>query len=343
MTRCLSFIKRCTFSFFLFLLCHCNEREERKVQRSFYYWKTAFNLSPKEKETLQQLSVNQLYVKFFDVEWNREQFLPQPAAKSIFRQKPPAGIRITPVVFITQEPLQKSTAAQLDTLAANISNLLSSIAVNNELSLSSEVQIDCDWTATTKEKYFHLLQQFRKQSFFQQKTLSATIRLHQVKFLSQNGVPPADKGLLMCYNMGNLRHPQTKNSIIDETELKKYISHLDSYPLPLDVALPVFDWYALFEENTYKGLIRDFTAGEVAEKEGRIVFTADTTINGYAFKKGQWLRYEKSDADIVKNCAQLISKKLKRSELTVILYHLDQDHLTNYTVHELETFYNSLR
>jgi hypothetical protein len=143
--------------------------------------------------------------------------------------------------------------------------------------------------------------------------------------------------------MGNLRHPQTKNSIIDEAELKKYISNLDNYSLPLDVALPIFDWYILFEEARYKGLVRELSMPEVAEEQKGIVFRADTIINGYAFKQGQWLRHERSDAAVVRKCGEWVSKKLKQQKLTVILYHLDSANLSNYSAHELETFYNSLR
>lgn len=339
----LRFFKRCTVWFFLIFLCQCREREERQVQRSFYYWKTVFRLSPTETKTLQQLSVQQLYVKFFDVEWNSQTKAPQPAAKSIFQQSPPAGMVITPVVFITQEPLQYATTEQLDALAANMSKLLSSMATNHSLQLTNEVQLDCDWTATTKNKYFYLLENLKKQPFFQHKTLSATIRLHQVKFLSQTGVPPVNKGLLMCYNLGNLRLPQTKNSILEEAELKKYIHHLDSYPLPLDIALPIFDWYVLFEGNTYKGLVRDFDPGEKRAKQKRIVFTRDTILNGYAFKAGQWLRHESSNPDVVRRCAERVSEKRNEKRLTVILYHLDEQNLDKYTRHELESFYNALR
>jgi hypothetical protein len=336
------FFERCTAFAFLFLFCACNKKEPPTVQRSFYYWKTVFHLSPQEKETLRQLSVQQLYVKFFDVEWNPEKGAPQPAAKSIFQQAPPDSIAITPVVFITQEPLQKSSPQQLESLGANIANLLSSLAATNKLSVANEVQIDCDWSIKTKDAYFALLHVLKKQAFFQGKTLSVTIRLHQVKFRSQNGIPPADRGLLMCYNMGNLRHPKTKNSIIEEAELKKYISNLESYSLPLDIALPVFDWYVLFDGDRYKGLVRDFSPPAEIAKQDRILFTSDTTINGYSFKKGQWLRHEKSEAAVVKKCAERVAEKLKPGKRSVILYHLAPNTLTNYTLHELEDIYHSL-
>lgn len=342
MSLCLNFFKRCIFLLLLFYFA-CNNREERKIQRSFYYWKTAFNLSAKETETLSKLSINNLYVKFFDVDWNEETQKAEPVAKAIFQQKQPATVVITPTVFITQEPLQKLDSVGLNALAINLAKLLADIDSNNSLRLSNEVQLDCDWTATTKTNYFYLINQLKKQAFFQKKTVSATIRLHQLKFVSQNGVPPVDKGLLMCYNMGNLRHPQTKNSIIEHDELKKYISNLDSYKLLLDIALPIFDWWVLFEGNQYKGLVREFNPGEAIAKKDRIQFDKDTTINGFSFKAGQWLRHEKSEASIVKKCADLMSNKLKQKELTVILYHLDSDNLSKYSQHELESFFDSFR
>jgi len=313
------------------------------VQRSFYYWKTVFNLSSEEQKALSDLSVKNLYVKFFDVDWNEISQAPEPVAKAIFQQKIRPGISIIPVVFITQAPLQKLDSAGLNLLARNLAKLLSESSTNNEVPLSNEIQIDCDWTANTKGKYFYLINQLKLQPFFQKKIISATIRLHQLKFVSQNGVPPVDKGLLMCYNMGNLRYPQTKNSIIDEEELEKYINNLDSYKLPLDVALPIFDWWVLFEGNQYKGLVRDFNPGKTNQNKERIQFDKDTNIAGVNFKAGQWLRHERSEADVIKKCAGLISNKLKQKELTVILYHLDEDNLSKYDQNELESFFDSFR
>lgn len=337
------FLKRCSFYFFILLCCSCNtKRGERNVQRSFYYWKTVFDLKPTELATLNNLQVQNLYVKFFDVDWDANNRTAVPVAKSIFNQVS-ANFKITPVIFITQKPLQQLNKQGLDSLAVNIDHLLTSITLNNQLPVSSEVQLDCDWTSTTRKNYFYLIDQLKTKSFFKQKIISATIRLHQLKFLSQNGVPPVAKGLLMCYNMGNLRYPQSKNSIIDENELVKYINHLETYPLPVDVALPIFDWWILFEGQQYKGLIRDFQPGGEWQHKARIQFSSDTSVNGHSFKKGQWLRHETSQADVIKNCAEAVSKKIKASKLTVILYHLDQNNLSKYSQNELESFFDSFR
>ena len=129
--------------------------------------------------------------------------------------------------------------AGIDELAGKICKLLASIYQNN-LNKPYEIQFDCDWTETTKEKYFHLLKLARarlNQFGFSTAKISATIRLYQCKYLFKTGVPPVDKGMLMCYNMGNLKNPGTKNFILESYELRKYISSLNTYPLQLDVAV----------------------------------------------------------------------------------------------------------
>jgi hypothetical protein len=277
------------------------------------------------------------------VGWDELAHTSKPLAPIRFENIPSGKLSITPVVFITNETLQHATVTQMDTLAANIVRLLSSIAITNKLSLSNEVQIDCDWAAGTKEKYFYLLKNIRQQSFLNNKTLSATRRLHQLKFISTSGIPPVDKGLLMYYNMGNLRQPQTKNSILDVDEAEKYITNVSSYPLPLDVALPLFDWYVWFHQGQYKGLIHTFELENTSLANERIQFDKDTTVNGFTFEKGDWLRYEGSATEEIKEAAKSIRRKLRQSELTLIFYHLDSANLINYKPHELEAIYNSFR
>jgi len=332
------------FFFFVavFLLAHCSQKPERELQRSFYYWKTVFRLTQQERESLQQLAVNHLYIKFFDVEWNAAKNAAEPVAEVIFKEPPPQPLKITPVVFITNETIQQTSEAQIKELAGNIVKLLTSLSNGHRLSLSGEIQIDCDWTSSTKAKYFALLQVIKQHASLRGKTLSATIRLHQLKYISSTGLPPADKGLLMCYNMGNLRRPEIKNSIIELNELKEYTANLKNYPLHLDIALPLFDWYVWFHEKEYKGLIRNQEFDLPGSKE-KILFHSDTTINGFTFEKGDWLRYEGSDTRELLSSAQWISKQLAATKTNIILYHLDENNLTKYKLYELENLFNSFR
>ncbi|WP_066407318.1 hypothetical protein [Flavisolibacter tropicus] len=307
-----------------------------KVNHGFYYWRSSFHLSSQERKTLQDLSVQQLFIKFFDVEWEEELKQPYPIAIIRMRDSIPDSVAITPVVFITNETLQKADTSHIHTLAVNITKLLSDIIVNNQINTSNEIQIDCDWTVSTKDKYFGLLKSLKQQPFFDQKKLSATIRLHQLKFTNQTGIPPVDKGLLMCYNMGNLRSASTGNSIIETSELDKYVKGLRNYPLHLDVALPLFDWYVWFSKNQYKGLFYPQQLPLSSNKE-KVTFARDTVINGYAFKAGDWLRYENSPINVLEAVAQRLKNKLPAEERTILLYHLDEKVLSKYQNNEIKT------
>ncbi|MCH5599842.1 hypothetical protein [Niabella ginsengisoli] len=165
-----------------------------------------------------------------------------------------------------------------------------------------EVQMDCDWTATTKKKYFYFLQEIKRQKIAPE--LSATIRLHQIKYTTSSGIPPVDKGLLMCYNMGTLQNIESKNSIIDPEEFEKYQSYIKMYSLPLDAGLPVFEWYVLFRNNKYAGLFQYMPTSflEGCKKQGNHFFkiVKDTVISDRLLKAGDLLRYENSNIASVK-------------------------------------------
>src|SRR5690606_5738679 len=100
-------------------------------------------------------------------------------------------------------------------------------------------------------------------AYFKDKILSVTIRLHQVKYLAAAGIPPADKGLLMVYNIDNLRNVKVENSILNTQSAKSYLEKVGAYPLPLDVALPIFQWTLLFEAEQLKGILRDVSSTDL--------------------------------------------------------------------------------
>lgn len=334
-----AFFRKSVAAFFLFLLFNgCAPNHHRNVTRSFYYWKSVFKLTKTEEDAIDSLRIQTLYIKFFDIQWDEWEHRIAPVAAIRFDSTLPKGVQMVPVVFITNETFEHSTPAAIDSLARNMASLMAYLGHGMP---SQEVQIDCDWNRTTKEKYFQLLHTLREQPYLAHKTLSATIRLHQLKYRSLTGVPPVDKGLLMCYNMGNLRKPETKNSILDGDELQKYTGGLSGYPLPLDVALPVFDWYVWFRGNEFKGLMHSFQLPQL--KRETTHFERDTSVNNYAFAAGDWLRYEGSAPEDVLQAAKLVRKKLKDGDLHVILYHLDEDNLKGYSRNQLEAMYDMFR
>ena len=224
--------------------------EEREI--SFYHWKTKLKLSNSEVSYFNQLASNKLYLRFFDVKWNANQNAAFPTAVLQWEDKNlPKGTEIIPVVYITNETIsltKKEIDAKLlvENIAFKINSLLKKIDQENYP--VREVQFDCDWTDTTKERYFSFLKNI-KQRLEKQPEISATIRLHQVKFFKKTGIPPVDKGVLMFYNMGDLTNKKESNSILNLEVAKQYLGKLEQYPLDLDVALPLFSWGVQFRED----------------------------------------------------------------------------------------------
>lgn len=332
----------------LLFSCHQN-KTVRNIEPAFYYWKSVLQLSNFELKQLDSLQCKTLYIKFFDVDWNAATQQPLPVAKLQHKAfKLPDTFEVIPAIFITNECIQKLDTAQTATLAGNIFSLTQAVSKENGFTNIKEIQLDCDWTAGTRSIYFLLLEKINALCKTNAIRLSCTIRLHQVKFMSKTGIPPVNRGMLMCYNMGNLKNPATSNSIIETAELEKYTSNLAAYPLPLDIALPLFEWKVLFRNNIYSGLIENLpgeiiTADMAAKNNNRFTFLKDTLLDGYHFKKGDVLRSEESNYATVLSAAQSISRRLKNTPVRVSLYHLDSVILKKYSLHELETVYSSLR
>ena len=326
--------------------------KERKTSRAFYFWKSELRADSTEQQALRDLRVKNLYVKFFDVTWNAQLEKPEPAAKIFIDSASKAffkkdSINLIPTVFITNETLENIIPEAVNKLGERIYYLLSGLLDENDLLNIKEVQFDCDWTESTRDKYFELLRYMKMLPKLADKTLSVTIRLYQCKYKDKAGIPPANRGLLMCYNMGNLKNPQTKNSILETEELQKYIGNLNDYPLPLDIALPLFDWTVLFRQGQYQGLISNLPSAlldtGVSKTDGNYKeMIVDTVLNGYELKKGDRLREEKSTFDEIMKTGKALTPQLITPEFNVVLYHLDSAILKKYTKDELEKVYSSL-
>ena len=143
------------------LLFSCNEKQAgRQIESSFYYWKSGFKLTGFEKQRLDSLNIKTIYIKFFDVDWDAATNQPSPKAVIRFTDSSYKQFNIIPTVFITNECIQKIDSSQIGATATKIITLVKQIIFNNTFKEVPEVQIDCDWTAGTKEKYFSITRQY---------------------------------------------------------------------------------------------------------------------------------------------------------------------------------------
>lgn len=313
----------------IFIFFSCKQTTNQNTQINFYHWRSTFNLSPQEKECLKINNCKTLYIKYFDV--IKEDGVVKPV--SIIQFNKESDLKITPVVFIKNDVFIKINTALVDTLVNNIKKLITEINLKNKVSVS-EIQLDCDWTESTRQFYFYFLKQFSEK--IAPIKISATIRLHQIKYKYKTGIPPVNTGILMFYNMGKIAG-DTLNSIYSKEISEKYSSYLNNYPLQLSVALPIFAWGIQSRNGNVINLLNkmnynDFNADTNFSKQTNAIFKAKNYCfkSGYYFVKNDVIKLESISEEQLLEMAELINANLKTKANEIIFYDLDTINLNRY-------------
>ena len=123
----------------------------------------------------------------------------------------------------------------------------------NDVYNVKEIQIDCDWTQSTRQLYAEFMQAMMRECHSRHLKLSSTIRLHQ---LAQTP-PPADRGVLMMYNTGDATDIRCHEPILDMHDAAPYLPRLNDYKLKLSTAYPIFTWRILFRGGRFVGFIHN--------------------------------------------------------------------------------------
>lgn len=227
-------------AFALFTSCG---RDEPK--RSVYYWQTTLCVGAAERAFLARNGVGKVYCRYFDVVPGDDG--PRPNATMAFEGAFPKTVEVVPVVYIVNDCMGQPH----DGLAEKIVRRVSQMNDTNSLPAAKELQVDCDWTMTTREAFFAFLEKLRALCHDRGMKLSVTIRLHQ---LSQP-VPPADRGVLMMYNTGDVTKLAVRKPILDIKDVMPYMRYLRGYGMDLSTAYPLFTWHVLFRGGKYVGIM----------------------------------------------------------------------------------------
>lgn len=246
------------------------KKENRNFNFSYYFWENRYNL--------EQDTNDKLYIKVLDIKYsNKLEIIETNFIKS-------APKDFIPVVFITNKTLQN---LDYKVISDQIINLVKKFNFN-------EIQIDCDWSDSTKNNYFLLLKELKNNL---NKNISATIRLHQIKYFNKTGVPPVDYGVLMYYNMSSLGDFDTKNYILDNNEAKKYHYNFENYPLKLKLALPLYSQAVQFRDKKAINLFENVEQIDFNEEFEKLDKNKYKVLKSHYFKgkyiyEGDILRFE---------------------------------------------------
>ena len=247
------------YLYLLLVLLGACSYEDTPPEQALYCWKTQVQFSAEEADFVKNNRIERLYIRYCDV--GLRDNAPVPIAPVDIDTLSLQGKTVIPVVYLKNEifnpELTEGNSTYISTLAHKLGDYIEQINRYYRLRVS-EVQFDCDWSLSTKQAYFSMLEAFKKEYPYQ---LSATIRLHQVKYREETGVPPVDYGVLMYYNMGRITATGA-NSIYDRSTALRYLVKLREYPLPLDIALPMFAWGVYSADGQVLNLVGGLTHAE---------------------------------------------------------------------------------
>ena len=272
-----------------------------KPHYAFYHWQQTYkvtgNTAPK-------------YIKVLDIAHETKTTI----HLTKFTTKPRA--KIVPVIYIEHLVFKQINAEQF---AKKIFLLLKKQAKNTFS--YDEVQIDCDWTNSTRSSYFTFLKAFKKRS---NKILSTTIRLHQIKYQQRTGVPPVDKGVLMYYNMANFKDLNTKNYILDLVLAKKYHYNFDTYPLALDLALPLYAQATIIRFEEVVGIMEGVRKKDLTKNFKALKNNQYEVLKTHYFKKrllyeGDILRIDEVSIQMLQEAVHNLGKVMKQPK-KIIFY-----------------------
>lgn len=316
----------CVLMFFLLISCS----ENNKPIISFYYWKTIFKLSEAEKEILLENNVRKIYIRYFDIDLHPKDTNPIPLTPIRF-QEMMNGFDVVPVVYIKNKVMLKPNL-DLEDLAKKTIGLINEINSKNKI-FSKEIQIDCDWTLKSKDNYLKFIEVFKKLS---KKKLSATIRLHQIKYFRKTKIPNVDSGVLMYYNMGTIT-ADSSNSVYDKKVADRYLKSLKKYPLHLDFALPIYSWAVHIRNQKVVGLRSKLNFSEL-KNDTNYVQTSSVFFkvkhanykNGIFYEENDKLKIEAISSEDLIEMAKDLSDNSPQKPNEIIFYDLDEFNIKNY-------------
>ncbi len=276
------------------------------TEPSIYHWKTTFETDSTSLNFLRQHDIKRIYLRMFDIAFERQEV--NPIATTRFSSPIPEGIEVVPVVYITIDALREMKGKEAE-YAELIVNRVEAMCNYNKLGTIGELQFDCDWTTTTKHSYTLLCGEAKRILEERGVDLSITVRLHQLA----ETPPPADRGVLMLYNMGAIKNRQTRNSILDIEDAKPYLQKNHRYPIPLAYAYPTFGWGVRFYGDSFDAIVSE-----------------QDKVYGSGY-----IRWERATADEILEVKALVEQRLGKPSYGNIIYHLDNSQLNHYTHDEI--------
>jgi hypothetical protein len=328
---------------FLLLVFGFGCSKKQAEEHNFYYWKTTYTTTNTEKTALKNNNTKKIYFRLCDIEMSYDK-KPHPENVILWTEQPDTNYEYIPVLFIKNDVFESlTTTSELGKTTEIDKQLILDLAKKiHRLAQSSmeyvgmeltELQLDCDWNATTKDAFFYCLESIKKEN--RTLKLSATIRLYQLKYNQVAGIPPVDKAVIMCYNMGDMYDAKGGNSVFDLDIIEQYLDKKQEYKeIPISFALPIYSWYLAYRNDQFRGIVRNLSEEELTkyfvELDDTHYRCNTNDLSKYQLQAGDVLRFESATTKQLQLGKKMLKSKLPNWNGEIIFFDLDSSSLTRY-------------
>ncbi|MEZ4755320.1 MAG: hypothetical protein R2817_00670 [Flavobacteriales bacterium] len=304
---------------------------EPVVIPSAFRWKNSSWLDGGEEQAITRNGIQRVYHKLLDIDRNAAHGAhPVSVVRIPYQWRNYSErngqwtdrVELVPCIYITNNTFLQISDKEVDQLACNLLRKL-------RMELPERVHgvlLDCDWSAKTKDRFFRLTRILNDSLDV---PVTATIRLHQYARPAKTGVPPADRGMLMPYNVGQVTAPGADNSIFDRATAEPYFVNARPYPLPLDIGLPAFSWGVQFRNGAFVGVLQDQQVQDAlslgllsGETNGTMQVTQENNEHMPQLHLGDVVRVERMTPDAIAEVAQLARTTVNSDTLAVAYFEL---------------------
>jgi hypothetical protein len=307
------------------------EEKAPVVIPSAFRWKNSYWLEGGEEQAITRNGIQRVYHKLLDIDWN-----PANGAHPVSVVRIPYQwrnyserrgnwtdqVELVPCIYITNNTFLKLDDGGTDLLARNLLRKL-------RMELPERVHgvlLDCDWSPKSKDRFFRLT---RIMNDSLDVPLTVTVRLHQYAQPAKTGVPPADRGMLMPYNVSTITEPGDVNSIFDRATAEPYFAHAKPYPLPLDIGLPAFSWGVQFRNGAFVGVLQDQQVQDAlslglltGETNGTLQVTQENNEHMPQLHLGDVVRVERMTPEVIAQVVELARTAVNSDTLAVAYFEL---------------------
>jgi hypothetical protein len=158
--------------------------------------------------------------------------------------------------------------------------------------------------------------------------------------------------MLMFYNMGKFSADPDARVIFDPATAGKYLERIDDYPLPLDVALPIWSWVIQVRDDRVVDLLQSTDPTELVgldflreERGDRFVATRNAFFHGIMLREGDVLKVEVTGPTETLTAAEMLAPHLPAAAVprTVTLFDLSQRNVVRHGTSALDQVFRAIR